>query len=102
MTAVALAALMVGLFAWLRADLAALRKEMRAEIGELREDMDGKITGLRGEIGGLREDMDGKFSRLRGEISLLSKEVAELRERMARMEGLLDGLREAVTGKQAA
>lgn len=84
MTAIALAALMVGLFAWLRADLAALRKEMRAEIGELREDMDGKITGLRGEI------------------SLLSKEVAELRERMARMEGLLDGLREAVTGKQAA
>ena len=37
MTAIALAALMVGLFAWLRADLAALRKEMRAEIGELRE-----------------------------------------------------------------
>lgn len=84
MTAVAPAALMVGLFAWLRADLAALCKEMRAEIGELREDMDGKVSGLRGEI------------------SLLSKEVAELRERMARMEGLLDGLREAVTGKQAA
>lgn len=84
MTAIALAALMVGLFAWLRADLAALRKEMRGEIGKLREDMHGKITGLRGEI------------------SLLSKEVAELRERMARMEGLLDGLREAVAGKQAA
>lgn len=95
MTAVALAALMVGLFAWLRVDLAALRKEMRAEIGELRE-------AMRGEIRGLREETDSKFSGLRGEISLLSKEVAELRERMARMEGLLDGLREAVAGKQAA
>lgn len=83
-TAVALATLMVGLFAWLRADATALRKEMRAEFGALREEMDGKVSGLRGEI------------------SRLSTEVAELRERMARMEGLLDGLREAVAGKHAA
>ena len=62
MTTVALATLMIGLFAWLRAD----SKEMRAD------------------------------------ISLLAKEIAGLRERMARMEGLLEGLREAITGKQTA
>ena len=69
----ALATLMIGLFAWLRQDMG----ELRREIGELRR-----------EIGGLRREMDG----LRGEI-------AELRERMARLEGLLDGLREAVAAR---
>ena len=82
--AIALATLIVGLFAWMRADIAALRKEMRNEISLLREEMDKKIAGVRGEI------------------AVLKGEVAKLRERMARMEGLLDGLREAVAGKQAA
>ena len=63
---IALATLIVGLFAWLRADLTSTRKE------------------------------------LRGDISLLGREVAGLRERMAHMEGLLEGLRDAVAGKRAA
>ena len=63
---IALATLIVGLFAWLRADLTSTRKE------------------------------------LRGDISLLGKEVGGLRERMAHMEGLLEGLREAVAGKRVA
>ena len=72
-TAVALATLMVGLFAWVRADVAALRNEMR-----------------------------GEFSDVRGEISRLSKEVGALRERMAHTDGLLEGMREAVAGRQPA
>ena len=75
--AIALAALMIGLFAWLRADSMAMRKELRAEIAEL-----------------------GRS--LRDEISLLAQEVGRLRERMAHMEGLLEGLREAIAGKQVA
>lgn len=53
---VALAGLMIGLFAWLRQDVRELRQEMR----EMRQ------------------------------------ETAGLRERMSRLEGTLDGLREAV------
>ena len=79
-TAVALATLIVGLFAWLRADIAALRKEMRDE-----------FSIVRSEIADLRRD-----------VSRLQKEMAGLRERMARTEGLLDGLREAVAGRQVA
>lgn len=86
--AIALAALMIGLFAWLRADSAAMRKELRAEIAE-----QGKT--LRGESA-----EQGRA--LRAEISLLAQEVGRLRERMAHMEGLLEGLREAITGKQVA
>lgn len=77
MTTVALAALMIGLFAWLRADGKGTRKELRAEISEQGRTM-------------------------RGEISLLAQEIGGLRERMAHMEGLLEGLREAISGKQVA
>ncbi len=74
---IALATLIVGLFAWLRADLTSTRKELRGDIGK-------------------------QGTQLRADISLLGKEVAGLRERMAHMEGLLEGLRDAVAGKRAA
>ena len=88
MTAVALAALMIGLFAWLRADLVGMRKELRAEIAE-----QGKT---------LRAEIAEQGKTLRAEIALLTQEVGRLRERMAHMEGLLEGLREAISGKQVA
>ena len=88
MTAVALATLMIGLFAWLRADLVGMRKELRAEIAS-----QGKT---------LRGEMTEQGKTLRTEIALLAQEVGRLRERMAHMEGLLEGLREAISGKQVA
>ena len=54
----------------------------------LRLDMQAQMNGLRGEIAGLR-----------GEIAEVRGEVAQLRERMAHLEGLLEGLREAITGR---
>ena len=57
-----------------------LRKDMREDIGQLREDV----------------------GQLRGDIKDLRGEVSELRERMAHLEGLLEGLREAITGRAAA
>ena len=46
-------------------------------------------------VRGLRQDMQAQMGGLRGEI-------AQLRERMAHLEGLLEGLREAITGRAAA
>ena len=57
----------------------------------LRQDMQTQMGGLRGEIAGLR-----------GEIAEIRGEIAQLRERMAHLEGLLEGLREAITGRAAA
>lgn len=71
MATIALATLIVSLFAWLHLDLTALRKEMRSE-----------IAALRGELAGLRDD-----------FSLLGKEVATLRERIAHTTGFLEGFR---------
>ena len=83
-TAVALAGLIVGLFAWLRADIGALRKDLRGE-------MAAQGTELRRLI-----------AQQGGELARLAGEVSKLRKRMARMEGLLEGLREAVAGRHAA
>ena len=57
----------------------------------LRQDMQTQIGGLRGEIAGLR-----------GEIAEIRAEIGKLRERMAHLEGLLEGLREAITGRATA
>ena len=57
----------------------------------LRQDMQAQMGGLRGEIAGLR-----------GEIAEIRGEIAQLRERMAHLEGLLEGLREAITGRVKA
>ena len=48
-------------------------------------------------IRGVRQDMARLESRLDGKIDALSAQFGELRERMAHLEGLMDGLREAIT-----
>ena len=65
-----LAALMVGLFAWLRQD-----------------------------VNRLETRMDGRLSDVETQMNIQS---SELRERMAKLEGLLEGLRESITGRRAA
>ena len=39
---------------------------------------------------------------LRGEMNQIHAEIGRLRERMAKLEGLLEGLREAITGRKVA
>ena len=41
-------------------------------------------------------------SELRAELNQVHAEIGQLRERMAKLEGLLEGLREAITGHKAA
>ena len=65
-TGIALAALNIGLFAWLRSDV----REQGKQILDVRERMHHLET--------------------------------ELRERMAKLEGLLEGLRESITARRAA
>ncbi len=48
---------------------------------------------------GLRKDMREDMGQLRQDIKDLRGEIGELRERMAHLEGLLEGLREAISGR---
>ena len=76
-----------------------LRKDMREDMkqGEsrLRDDM------KQGESR-LREDMGKLESRLRDDIKQLGDRVGRLEHSQAKLEGLLEGLREAITGRIAA
>ena len=57
--------------------IAASNRQLRGEINELRDQMTNRMDGMHAEIG-------------------------RLRERMAKLEGLLEGLREAIAGKRVA
>ena len=72
-----------------------LRERIDAQGRELRERIDAQGEDLRARIDaqGERIDAQGKET---------GEQIGQLRERMARLEGLLEGLREAVTGKRAA
>ena len=39
---------------------------------------------------------------IRAELSQMHAEIGQLRERMAKLEGLLEGLREAIAGRKVA
>lgn len=82
---IALGALIVGQFAWLRQDIRESRKELRGEIGSVRKE-------LLGEIGSVRKELLGEISSVRGELGELRNELGELRERVARIEGLLEAV----------
>ena len=61
---------------------------------------------LRGDMNALRDelrcDMNALRDELRGEMNQIHAEFDGLRERMAKLEGLLEGLREAISGRKAA
>ena len=50
----------------------------------------------------LREDMARLEARLREDMKQLSERVARVEHSQAKLEGLLEGLREAITGRVAA
>ncbi len=81
------------------AKIDALEAKMDAKIDALEAKMDAKIDTLEAKmdakIDGLEEKMDGRFEGL-------GIELGSLRERMAHLEGLMNGLREAITGRKAA
>ena len=51
---------------------------------------------------GLRQDMVRLESRMREDINQMSDRLARVEHSQAKLEGLLEGLREAITGRAAA
>ena len=51
---------------------------------------------------GLRQDIQQDIARLREDMKQLSDRVGRLEHSQAKLEGLLEGLREAITGRAAA
>lgn len=78
---IGLAALIVGLFAWLRQDINRLETRMETRLSEVEARMDTRLSEVEANM---------------------NTQSSELRERMAKLEGLLEGLRESITGRRAA
>ena len=62
----------------------------------------GEMNALRGELNGLRDQQNGFRDQMTDRMDGIHAEIGRLRERMAKLEGLLEGLREAITGKRVA
>lgn len=81
------------------AAIATAFRSLRNEMRLFREHVDNRIDAQ-----GTRIDAQGKELRERidAQGKELGEQIGQLRERMAKLEGLLEGLREAITGKRAA
>ena len=88
-------ALILGLFSWLRYEIRSqgqainkriddLRTDNNKRIEDLRADNNKRIEDLRGDVVGLRAEMNQRFDQVH-------RELGENRERMAKLEGSLDG-----------
>ena len=51
------------------------------------------------DMGRLESRLDGSIKALESRFDAMESQFGELRERMAHLEGLLEGLREAITGR---
>ena len=60
------------------------------------------IRGVRQDMARLESRLDGKIAGLESRLDGMNTQLGELRERMAHLEGLLEGLREAITSRARA
>ena len=84
-TAAGLAVLIIALFAWLRADMGRMETRLNARI-------DGVETGVNARVDGAKTELSARIERV-------EQGNMDLRERMARIEGMLDGLRDSIAGR---
>ena len=79
-----------------------LRDDMKQGESRLREDMKQGESRLREDMGKLESRLRDDTSLLRDDIKQLGDRVGRLEHSQAKLEGLLEGLREAITGRIAA
>ena len=72
----------------LHKDNANLRKEVSQDMADLRQEVGKDMAGLRDEVG---KDMAGLREEFGMDIAGVRQDIGDLRERMARVEGLLEG-----------
>ena len=79
----------------MQAEFKAVREEMQSEFKAVREEM-------RIEFEAVREETQAEFNIHLAAINGLREDVSQLYVRVARQEGLMDGLREAIAGLRDA
>ena len=107
---IGLGLLSTGLFAWLRADLVKVEERLRTDMTSVEERLRTDMTSVEER---LRTDMTSVEERLRADITTvegrlrtdnkqLADRIGRLEYGQAKLEGLLEGLREAIAGRAAS
>ena len=89
---ITLGAVVIGSIADLRAEMQTLRTDVRTEMQSLRAEVNTEMQTLRTEV---RTDI----ADVRTDIRALEHRLAGVERRQARTEGLLEGLRDAITAQ---
>ena len=95
-------ALVLGLFAWFRFMFPDLKENMNARMTELKTDTKNRIDDLKTDTTNLKADINNRFAEINRRFESLgsemhqrfdqvSRELADNRERMAKLEGALEG-----------
>ena len=84
----ALATLMLGLFAWLRADMRRMEERIEARMNERFDRMGQRF-----------DRMDERLDRMDERFDRIETRLAAVEHGQAKLEGLLEGLREAIAGR---
>lgn len=84
-------ALILRLFGWLRSDM----RSLKIEVGKSIENMNVRFNELKAEVARSIENMNMRFDNLTTETNRrfdgVHREFADLRERMAKLEGSIEG-----------
>ena len=99
---VALATLILNTLRNLRADMRAQREETRAEFKAGRVEMQAQREETQAEFKAMRQEIQAQREETKTEFKTQREAIISLLERMAHLEGLLEGLREAITGRRVA
>ena len=107
---IGLAGLVLGLNSTTRALLntiqGTLTKRIDSVEGTLANRIDSVEANLTKRVDSVEANLAKRIDSVEGRMVTLEKdmrsEMGEVRERMAKLEGLLEGLREAITGQRAA
>ena len=82
----------------LRAEMLDLREETRAEFKVVHEEFKSVRSEMKAEFKAFRSEMKTENDKNLEAINRLRDDVNQLQGRVARQEGLMEGLREAITG----
>ena len=93
---VAVGAVLAGLIV---TSVRGLRQDIRQDMVRLESRLDAKINESESR---LDAKIDGLEARMREDMKQLSDRLARVENSQARLEGLLEGLREAIAGRAAA
>ena len=89
---VGLGSLTVGIAAWLRGDI----RQVRDEVHHVRHDLGAEIRQVRAdlsaEIGQVRTDLSAEIGQVRADVDGLRTDVHDLDRRLARVEGVIEGM----------